>query len=443
MTEPLPPPPESATVAAEDVPATDPSATEGLRARRLPPWVILVAVWLAAGAVLPSPALREIGAGGALTDVTLHRPISYILLSPILGWLDLLTFLTPAQHGAVLLTALGLFIGLRTRRGGRGPRRPAWMAWGALGLGVVTVYGAGALLPRPTPTLRVADPDLVRVDFHSHTAHSHDVGDRFTPEWNRAWHERLGFDVAWVSDHRTWAGVAAAREGNPVRAGNGVVLLSAVEVWFRTQHAIGLGDSTRYVWTLDPERRRFEVDSIRRRPPADPLTLVFALPGDLDRVSPLTGDNPAGVIAIEAIDGSPRGLAQGRADRDRIVALADSLNLALVGSTNGHGYGQAAPGWTLMRVPGWREMRPQTLGAVIEDALHRSRRGATRVIERTVPTPERDWLHVLTVPALAWHLTTTLSTGERTVWLLWLLVAWTVWRLRRVPPGDPAEALDP
>src|SRR5437764_10613241 len=53
--------------------------------------------------------------------------------------------------------------------------------------------------------------------------------------------------------------------------------------------------------------------------------------------------------------------------RQRIVHIADSLNLALVTGSDNHGWGRAAPGWTLMRIPGWRGMSTDSLSRRIED----------------------------------------------------------------------------
>lgn len=420
---------------------TDP--TSAVPRRRIPPWTLVLALWLAAGAAFPTPPLLDAATGQVPTGVYLTRPLAYLVFAPAFGLLDLLTFLTPAQHFALITTVLGLFVGIRTtaRRRGRS-RRPGWQAWGAVLAGVLAVYVVGAALPRPTPRVTATDPNVVRVNFHSHTRHSHDVGSGYTAEWSRAWHARTGFDAGFVSDHRTWDGVREAAASNPSRAGDGVLLMSGVEVWFRHQHAIGIGDSTRYNWTMDPERRRFEVDSILGYPPPSPLTLLFALPGDLDDIHGLAPGTPAGVVGIEIIDGSPLGLYQSRVDRRRILDLADSLDLALVSGGNGHGYGQAAAAWSLVHVPGWRDLDAEGLAAALEQRLQRDRREAVTVVERPVPGAAGEWQQVLAAPVLAWHLTRSLSTGERAAWLFWLLVSWAFLarpsaRSHREPTREP------
>src|SRR5439155_1338157 len=98
--------------------------------------------------------------------------------------------------------------------------------------------------------------------------------------------------------------------------------------------------------------------------PATSPVLIETIPGDLHKL--LTPGVPL-LSAIEIVDGSPRGLSQGRRDRRRIVQVADSLNLALVVGSDNHGWGRTAPGWTLLRIAGWRGMVTDTLSRRIEE----------------------------------------------------------------------------
>jgi hypothetical protein len=129
------------------------------------------------------------------------------------------------------------------------------------------------------------------------------------------------------------------------------------------------------------------------------------------------------VDAIEIVDGSPRGLSQGRRDRARIVRLADSLDLALVTGSDNHGWGRAAPGWTLLRIPGWRGMPTDSLSRRIEEILRIGRRQATRVIERRIADGTSPIALVFALPAVAWRMFTTLGADERVMWLVW---AWGI-----------------
>jgi hypothetical protein len=165
-------------------------------------------------------------------------------------------------------------------------------------------------------------------------------------------------------------------------------------------------------------------------------TLVLTIPGRLDAVPP---DRPGsiGYVAVEVSDASPRGLAQSRRDRARILRLADSLDLALVAATNNHGWGRTAAAWTLMRVPGWRSMPPDRLADAIEERLHRERRRATQVVERRMPYfGDSPVALAATVPAVGWHLFAGIGVGERVSWLLW---AWGLALLAGLSRRGPAR----
>ena len=88
--------------------------------------------------------------------------------------------------------------------------------------------------------------------------------------------------------------------------------------------------------------------------PATTPVIIETIPGNLSKIPVTTSQGATGVSGIEIVDGSPRGLSQTRRERARIVRIADSLNLALVVGSDNHGWGRPAPGWTLMRIPGWR-----------------------------------------------------------------------------------------
>src|SRR5205823_9838436 len=76
-------------------------------------------------------------------------------------------------------------------------------------------------------------------------------------------------------------------------------------------------------------------------PNAEPI-LIETMPGNLSHLVPARGRGTAGMRAIEIVDGSPRGLSQTRAQRSRILEVADSLNLALVAGSDNHGWGHTA-----------------------------------------------------------------------------------------------------
>jgi hypothetical protein len=114
-----------------------------------------------------------------------------------------------------------------------------------------------------------------------------------------------------------------------------------------------------------------------------------------------------------------------------VRARADSLGLALVTGSNNHGWGRTMLGWTLVRVPGWRAVSPDTLGGRIEDAVRAGRLGDLRAVARRRPIGG-SWLAVAAVaPTLGWQTLTALQPAERVVWLVWVAVgAWIRRRMR-------------
>src|SRR5262249_50495285 len=105
----------------------------------------------------------------------------------------------------------------------------------------------------PMSSLEVDDPDVVKVDFHSHTSGSWDARSGFSVEDNRAWHRASGYDVAYVTDHHASDAADAAQMGNPDVAGNGTVLLRGLELtlWKKT---IVLGVDPEAHWNEAKER---------------------------------------------------------------------------------------------------------------------------------------------------------------------------------------------
>jgi hypothetical protein len=125
-------------------------------------------------------------------------------------------------------------------------------------------------------------------------------------------------------------------------------------------------------------------------------------------------------IALEANAGAPRGLAQNWHEHDRLMHLADSLDLALVAGSDNHGWGRTAAAWTLVRLPGWRAMSPDSLAIRLEDVMRRERRTGTRVVERRTPEIDVGAGLVLTVPLALYELNATLSPSQRLSWICWI-----------------------
>jgi hypothetical protein len=356
------------------------------------------------------------------------QPWTYLLVAPLFGVWDTLSLLTLTQHYAVLATLVAIYVSVRTRA----PRgvRPiglrvileAARAVGAFAC-LLAFYAAGVAIPRPMTAIRLTDSDLLAIDFHSHTRYSHDGWEAFTAARNREWHESGGFDVGYVTDHYTWQGFDDAAVNNPVQVGERTALLSGAEIRIHGRPTNILGDRERYQFALDTLDTYLDPDSVAagfvrdgRRP-----TLLYTMPGRLNQLIAFSETQPSGMIGIELNDGSPRGLEQVKSERAEIIALADSMDLALLGAANLHGWGRTVASWSIMRVPGWQQMTPPALADVIEEQLHDMRREAVVVVERRMPYHGGSTLKmVMTLPWLAWEHLRMLSWPERLSWLLWV-----------------------
>jgi hypothetical protein len=399
---------------------------------------IAVAILLVLSTLVAVPPLQEAVTGATTSLAVQTRPVAYLIGAPLFGIWDALSLLTLSQHYAVLVTLIALYVSLRVRVTRRYrlralSRPPPWprrvgaeVVRALLSLvALLAFYAAAMVLPRPMTGIRLSDADMLSIDFHSHTNHSHDGWARFTAPRNRAWHEAGGFDAAYVTDHYTWEGFDESDVDNPEFAGERTAVLEGAEIRIHGRPTNALGSRDRYLFSLDADSVFAEPDSLRaahargERPP----TLFYTMPGRLDQVVPYSDETPSGMIGIEINDGSPRGLEQVKAERAEIVALADSVDLALLGAANLHGWGRTVASWSVMSIPGWREMRPVELNDAIDESLHANRRSAVIVVERRLPYHDGSSFKLaMTLPWLTWEYFRMLSWGERLSWLLWILV---------------------
>ncbi|HTE44301.1 MAG TPA: hypothetical protein VK636_03565 [Gemmatimonadaceae bacterium] len=392
--------------------------------RAIPWWAIVITVLVLVTAPFAVEPVWDAATFGSVGEGRLDLPSAYMAIAPLSNVLDTLTLLTVAQHVAIFIFVLALFTGWRAWRGRT--RRPTprgeFIAAVVLIVTVVVIYVVGVLLPRPMAQLVLSDPEVVSIDFHAHTKYSHDGRSGWTEEDVRDWHRAAGFDVAYITDHATFEGAERGVAGNPGLAGQGTVLLQGLEAFYRGEHVniLSAGRRFRGITTKDMKDVDEEALALASLIPATSPLLIETIPGNLSKMTPAKFDGGVGVRAIEIVDGSPRGLAQGRKEHDRIVKLADTLNLALVTGSDNHGWGHAAPGWTLMRVPGWRGMTTDSLSRRVEDILRIGRRESTKTIERRVASATDPMSIIFAGPAVFWRMLTTLSPDERVIWLMWV-----------------------
>lgn len=395
----------------------------------MPWWPIAIssAVLLSAGfAVQP---VREATVFTDSAESFLVRPFGYVAIAPLSNVLDMVTLMSVRQHIGMFAGLWVIFAVWRVVAHLRG--KSTWRAHVIGGVswlvGIVALYAAVAALPRPMARLEVNNASVMRVDFHSHTSASHDGRAGFTPARNRAWHRAAGYDVAFIADHANVGGAEQAMANNPASGSDDVILLQSMEVTWSGEHVGILGAQRAYKGLTTPNLRDVDEQALALASllgGREPI-LVWHHPRRLNRIPPAGGTGTPGVRAMEIVNGSPDGMDDVRANRAEIVQLAERSNVALVSGTDNHGWGRAAPAWTLMIVPNWRAMDADQLQREIENAIRDGGVRSTRVIERRVAdagaSPTMAALSVFAVPA---RMLTTLSSDERIAWLVW---TWLIW----------------
>ena len=412
--------------------------TKPSRLRTVPWTALLLTLLLGVTALIPTDAIRDAATHGPMPDGRLERSIGYTMLGPVSSMFDAMTLFSVQQIIGFTLWAMALYVVARmVWRRPVGIVREAMYAVGAF-VALLAIYALAVVMPRPMAKLVKTRGDIIAIDFHAHTEKSHDGRPGWSAEDVRDWHTASGYDVAYITDHRT---IEGARDGTRLDAAivgqePRTTMLPGIEVFFHGEHVNVLSVGIRYggltsadLVSLDDTALAY-ASSIRN---AEPI-VIETIPGNLDMIIPHSGPGSAGVRGIEIVAGSPRGMTQVKRDHDRIVRIADSLDLTLVAGSDNHGWGRTAPGWTLMRIPGmWRAYSPDSLAKVIDDVFRAAGRRGTRVAERTTAGASPVAL-AFTMPVVVWTVMRTLSSPERVAWLFWIwipvIAAWLIRRRR-------------
>jgi hypothetical protein len=102
----------------------------------------------------------------------------------------------------------------------------------------------------------------------------------------------------------------------------------------------------------------------------------------------------------------------------------------LVASSNNHGWGRTVVAWNLIRVPGWRNLPPDSVGRLLEEPFRARDTAAVTIIKRVRPQTHGIALP-LTLPIAAYQTVGSLTWPERGVWLIWIWLATFVVFVRR------------
>ncbi len=391
----------------------------------VPVLITLLVVGTSFAAQVP---LRDAVTHGDVSGMRLAISREFAILAPFCTLLDMQALLTIPQHIAVLVTLLLGYVAWRTAAFMRGTTYPVWRyEMGGLMttvlLAPVMLLLVNVLFPRPMSRLVVDDPDVVVVDVHAHTASSRDARPDWTQERVRRWHAESGFHVAYITDHKRFGGAMDALLSNPEQAGDGVVLLSGLEMRSGGQHvnvlSMTLAEST-YIVHGD-----HVVKGIRLEDGRAPI-IVQTIPFTVPMFAGAGQDSLPRTTLLELNDGAPKGLTFGLKRHAELLRLADSLNLALVAGSDNHGWGNTASGWTLVTLPGWRDMSPKELAVKLEAQFATGRR-ASHVVERRTPLLLSVPQVALTVPVMFLSAARGLTPPERISWVVW---GWSVLLMR-------------
>ena len=420
--------------------------------RRLP-WPLLLSLPVVLARFFPRPALLDARTGAAASHAVLLFPAGHLLLTPLSILADWLNCNSLGQDAAFLAWVLLAYLVLLWRLGSSHPaprggaREREASPWRRILL-LSALYWLGAasfiawtlFFPRATARIALDDPNLLAVDFHSHSSYSWDGVKFFTPARNIAWHRSCGFGAAFITDHKTIAGARAAfglYAGSPPYAS-----LEGEELQEEGLHVVILGTPP----PVDPDAVGL-AELIRLVAPASRKpggtrkssagsgfgrgggrnSIFFCAPEDWKRYAPETPARLAalGTPGFEIFNTAPKPRGYPKTLERSIVGLARRKNLYLVADSDNHGYGYASCAWNVLRLPGWSSLAAPDLQGRILLKLHADGFNAVEPVIRNHPALRGASL--LAEPWLSlWTLLRTFSAAQSLAMLAWI---WGLWGL--------------
>ena len=371
--------------------------------------------------LFPLSPLVDVVAWAPPTSARLAYPLSHVVLAPftlLADWLnggsrrDLL-------GGAVWAVAVYAIARLAAGPGRSGLRE---VVYGALFLACLTAFTAwGTFASRPIPRLVATSPDALVLDIHSHTAISHDGRRGFGAAQNAAWHARAGFDAAFVTDHNTFGAARAWRLEAPDRRPR---LLDGEEISLSGIHVLALGN--RAIVANQPYDASWRsTGALIRRLHADSIFLVPTLPEDWRHHSGAEFGQLSewGVDGFEIWTSAPQAMDLPPSGRRSAIAWCRLENHPMFGSTDMHGFGNAATVWNVMQLPGWRPLADSALTRAILARLRAGGATANQVVALRRWLPATRLGSALDVPV---NLALLLRTASRPHALALSLWVWAV-----------------
>ena len=408
---------------------------------RLP--VVLIACVVVAQLFALDP-LVDVVTWTAPASARLSYPVLHVVLAPLTllaDWLnggsrrDLIGF----GVWALLAYVLARLAADRTPLARRALREAAYGAGFVLALAAFVAWGYW--LPRPIPRLVAADPDVLILDVHSHTAMSHDGRPGFGAARNAGWHARAGFDAAFITDHNVFGAATIWRRD---AAGRRPRLLDGEELSLSGLHLVVLG--TMGEIANQPSDASWDsTGALIRTLHADSLYLIASLPEYWEHHwgAPLGELTTWGVDGFEIWTESPRAMDIPPEDRRAVIARCRLENRTMFGATDMHGFGNAATVWNLVRLPGWRAPNDTALAGALIRRFRSGGVSANQVVALRRWLPETRLGSAFSVPVNLGLLLRTASRPHAVLLLGWIWLIALVGSRRGAPPHSSSASDSP
>ncbi|OGR90286.1 MAG: hypothetical protein A3J74_08770 [Elusimicrobia bacterium RIFCSPHIGHO2_02_FULL_57_9] len=366
----------------------------------------------------PLPALKDAVTGLAVCDAGLYFPPLHLFFTPFYSLADLVACNSATQDIAFLFyLLLGCGLIFRLKRS----LKSLALYW----LLVAVFLAWAALIPHDFSGLRLNDPDILAVDFHSHTSHSWDGRATFTPARNLAWHKRAGFDAGFITDHNKTAGAVDGKALSRLAWSSGqraYASLEGEELSLHDCHVVALGnsrhiDARQYLGLEGLKKFLNEAGAVHGALP------LMSLPEYWKRGWQLREDYASwGAKGFEISNGAPQGANFPEDKRRTIIELCRRHNLFVAAASDNHGYGSAGCAWNLMKIPGWQALDPDQRQRAVLETLRREEFKAVRVIIRNKIEPVYGDMIWVDTPRALWRMARCWTWPQSISAFFWILL---------------------
>lgn len=405
-------------------------------------FAIVVTGIVIAGQLIAYPnSVRNIINGNFIEGLTVQYPAIYTLFAPVFQLADRLTMMSAKQLFIFLVYINVIWIVWRVSALVRnGVTIKAILAE------VVRFIGINAFVPlcfflsilvsRPLPSIDINDPDIIVLDFHTHTHHSWD-GRPSASLLNQIQRRRSGgFDAFFITDHNNRYSALETEIMTAVEAGNlKPIPFVGEEISSKPFHLMVYGPDVSNI-ANNPDHKKAQDVLFRNRD--NPETLVTATTDADWWKQPEESLDPyvlAGLNGFELAKASPKGLNLTVEDRKRMVSYALKNNLIITGASDNHGFGYTDYVWNLLRLPGWKSMNPGDLERAILQEVRQLGPGALTIVTRIKAEPTLNpFLMGIDPLRQIWEMLRSLPKAQAVIFVLYGWIPFIIrssWRILR------------